>query len=390
MARPDCDDGWFKIASELHSAISYADFTKLADRILGLAFLQIFGRGVRPRYVVLVPKDIVKQTGKLKQNVYWAIKELVLSGVLVPIPGKEFTYKFVKDYEKWVKVGRKNGSPFSTEIPRLDPSEVADCKTSPAYQNQFERRSNQQMTVTQLDYQPDSGVTQMDYESNPDGLPGVTQMDYPTSLMRIPNDQTQTRNTKEVTNNPKHNGTTIAFARDRASLNEESISIERESINSSSSGEISRARETTKTTRKIVLDKVGLRLSEWIKKLLDEEGWPKEDAKGRVYAIRVDSLVSRWIDAKGDPVWCAEAFQAAIDRGTEDPVLYADSILREMAADQKAGEVPKSPGICSFVADPEAKAPETKPSPKLSRIDRESQMITRMGEDMRNLLQNGA
>lgn len=138
MAKPDCDDGWYKKSIELEAALDFADFTKIARTILRYGFCQIFGQGRRPRYMVISCTEIAGRIRKNRQHVYRALDELIKSNVLVPIEGMRHTYKFVDEYEKWTQISRSNGTLASSSRPRLNPTEIHDCVVSPSYAHSFE------------------------------------------------------------------------------------------------------------------------------------------------------------------------------------------------------------------------------------------------------------
>ena len=137
MAKPDTDDGWFKIAVELEAALAFGGFSKIARTLLRYVFTQIYGRGSRPKLAYLPQKTIADRIGQRKQNVSRAIRELVESHVLAE--AKPDHYWFIKDYEKWTTWGR---DPKACGLPRLTPKEVADCKDSPRYADGFRLASN--------------------------------------------------------------------------------------------------------------------------------------------------------------------------------------------------------------------------------------------------------
>jgi hypothetical protein len=157
VAKPDCDDGWYKKSIELEAALGYADFTKLAQTLLRYVFCQIFGQGDRPRTAVLNCSEIAARMKKPRQHVFRALQELVASKVLVPVGGREDTYRFVKDYEKWKLVARLKGSFFPTDRPRLDPAEVADCLDAPDYSRGFvQKRHVHESVINRDDNSPDA------------------------------------------------------------------------------------------------------------------------------------------------------------------------------------------------------------------------------------------
>jgi hypothetical protein len=133
VAKPDIDDGWYKKSIELEAALDFADFTKYARVILRYAFSQLFGTGARPRFVHISCAEIASRVGCVRQAMYRARHELVVSGVLTPVEGRENVFEFNKDYESWVKI-RRDGSYFKPASgPRLSAAEVADCRNAPAY-----------------------------------------------------------------------------------------------------------------------------------------------------------------------------------------------------------------------------------------------------------------
>lgn len=119
MAKPDCDDGWFKLAHELAGAMEVADFTKAERVVLRFVFLQVFGPA-RRKLAELSPTDIARRAGMQKQNVDRAIKSLVAGGTLQHRGGR--LYRFVKDYDQWTRNG----------APRLSPAERAWVAGNPA------------------------------------------------------------------------------------------------------------------------------------------------------------------------------------------------------------------------------------------------------------------
>jgi hypothetical protein len=129
MAKPDTDDGWFKLAYELDAALCYADFSSLAQTILRLIRAQLYGKGKRA-VARLAVAEVVVRTGQKAPNVHRAFRELIDSGALIGAEADGF--RFVKDYEKWTR--RERHRDFdSPKVPRLTPAEVADCKAAPSY-----------------------------------------------------------------------------------------------------------------------------------------------------------------------------------------------------------------------------------------------------------------
>jgi hypothetical protein len=128
MAKPDTDDGWIKMAHELHAALAFADFTKAQQVVLDYVFSQSFGPAKR-RVVDLSPSDLATLTGLDKGSVGHAIAGLVSDGVLVK--AALCRYVFAKDYERWQKAGK----------PRLRPVEVAYIKGAPTRSMAFRKGS---------------------------------------------------------------------------------------------------------------------------------------------------------------------------------------------------------------------------------------------------------
>jgi hypothetical protein len=128
MAKPDTDDGWIKMAHELHAALAFADFTKAQQVVLDYVFSQSFGPAKR-RVVDLSPSDLATLTGLDKGSVGHAIAGLVSDGVLVK--AALCRYVFAKDYERWQKGGK----------PRLRPVEVAYIKGAPTRSMAFHKGS---------------------------------------------------------------------------------------------------------------------------------------------------------------------------------------------------------------------------------------------------------
>ena len=163
MAKPDCDDGWYKKSIELEAALGYANFTKLAQTVLRYVFCQIFGQGKRPRYAVINCSEIAARMKKPRQHVFRAIQELVASNVLVPVAGRDDTYRFIKDYDKWVMVARLKGSFHPTSVKRINPDEGADCLDAPTYSRQFADQTHADLSVINLD---DRAVINLDDTSS--------------------------------------------------------------------------------------------------------------------------------------------------------------------------------------------------------------------------------
>jgi hypothetical protein len=99
LARPDCDDGWIKLAHELHAAITASGLNHAARVVLCEALEQVYGPAKR-RHAVLSPSDIGRRFGgRPKQWADRGISECEDGGMLDRQPGGK--YRFVKDYESW-------------------------------------------------------------------------------------------------------------------------------------------------------------------------------------------------------------------------------------------------------------------------------------------------
>ena len=100
MARPDCDDGWIKLANELGAALASADLT-VGERVaLWFALECLYGPG-KPRSVPMPIKTIARASGAWPNTVRRSIRSLVALGILEPTPEDPSLYRFVKDYERW-------------------------------------------------------------------------------------------------------------------------------------------------------------------------------------------------------------------------------------------------------------------------------------------------
>jgi hypothetical protein len=123
------------MAYELDAAFGYADFSGLAQTILRYVRAQVFGKR-KSRAAHLPKAELIERTGRKRQNIDRAFRELLDSGALLEVVGKPDDYRFVKDYETWTS--RERHRDFSSpKIPRLTPEEVADCKAAPDYATRF-------------------------------------------------------------------------------------------------------------------------------------------------------------------------------------------------------------------------------------------------------------
>lgn len=118
-AKPDLDDGWLKYAHELDTALAAADLTKGARIVLREVFAQVFGPAKRIA-ATLSPSAIAGDYGVCRQYVSRAIKELVDSNILAR--SQDGAFRFVKDYESWLRNG----------TPRLTVREIESCRKAPS------------------------------------------------------------------------------------------------------------------------------------------------------------------------------------------------------------------------------------------------------------------
>lgn len=134
MAKPDTDDGWFKLSDELFAALCVADFTKRAMVVIRECFEQMFGDAKKSE-VYLDPVDIADRSGTIRTSVWKGIAELTASGVLVPLGN--YRYRFNKDYSQWTKNGhsRLTGreQDYAREAPgRSHPNRRKACQSGNA------------------------------------------------------------------------------------------------------------------------------------------------------------------------------------------------------------------------------------------------------------------
>jgi hypothetical protein len=332
VAKPDCDDGWIKKSIELEAALDFADFTKIARTILRYAFLQLFGWGARPRHARLNCAEIAERIGKPYTLVHRARRELVASGVLVQVGSDPDLFRFVKDYEKWVKVARLKASFYPVPEPRLTPREIADCKDAPAYSRTFDRTKHTEPSTINFD-------------------PPKVNLDPPAKVNRDPESGSieilnpgQSRSTFQVNIDPLSSPPYVPPSRKKEQEQEQEI------LSSSSSvGDCSGTTTTTTGGRpEVDLSPMGKRLHEWVQSLLREHEY------GEGFDLPAAKVIRNWLRSEGDPEWCAQAFQAAMERRIEEPPRYADRVLREMLAKHRGGEMVIPPAICDFRADPSA------------------------------------
>lgn len=184
MAKPDTDDGWFKLSLELEAALAFAGFSRVARTLLARVFIQIFGKGKRPKLAYLPQKILAETIEQKLTNVTRAVRELVESGVLIGVGDDR--YQFVKDYEKWVRCGRQK---TGRGEPRLTEKEVADCKRMIAYAESFRIKAPPSLSdpigspaLIQLDHSTDpigspksQKVIQMDHRTDPNGSPDTIE-----------------------------------------------------------------------------------------------------------------------------------------------------------------------------------------------------------------------
>ncbi len=127
MAAPDTDDGWFRFALELDSAIGFARLGEAAGVLLRYGLHQVYGAGERPKVMVLRQTELAERTGQDRNWAFKGIGELLRKRILVEATGRH-EYRLQKDYERWVGKGGK---------PLLSRAQVRDCQAAPGYARQF-------------------------------------------------------------------------------------------------------------------------------------------------------------------------------------------------------------------------------------------------------------
>ena len=112
MARPDCDDGWIKLANELGAALASADLSAGERVVLWFAIERFFGPQ-KPRAVEVRGKAVSRATGMSVSGARRAIRSLVSIGILEPIGAPESKqFRLVKDYDRWSDPSRGPLFPF--------------------------------------------------------------------------------------------------------------------------------------------------------------------------------------------------------------------------------------------------------------------------------------
>lgn len=324
MAKPDCDDGWYKKSIELEAALDFADFTKIARIILRYGFCQIFGQGRRPRYMTLHTAEIAERIGKHRQNVHRAMDELIKSHVLAPVAGKPGAYRFVKDYEKWTFIARVKSAYVESDVPRLNRTEVADCKNSVSYSRGFELRTDADR----------SGINFGDTSEVPgESLsPRLVTFRHPDWLQNVTSigDEMSPRLVTESSppKNPLLGRETRREEKTPSQLPSQEEDIEMVKFPDQEDPEPHP-------------EFAGL--SAWVRRKLADEGYD-DDALDEA-----DKLCRGWLSTDGDPEWCAQAFQASIENvNTMEKTQYARGILRRMYRELKAGEPVLAPAFCDY------------------------------------------
>jgi hypothetical protein len=97
VAKPDTDDGFAEIASELLLVVLQAKLTARARMVLGLILNELYGPH-KPRHARIDRRRIAELSG-LGENVRHAIKELVDWNIVRKFPGDSFA--FHRDYDTW-------------------------------------------------------------------------------------------------------------------------------------------------------------------------------------------------------------------------------------------------------------------------------------------------
>lgn len=102
MAKPDCDDGYYKIAYELGAALLSFGFGEIEGHILAVVLETQYGLGKR-KYVELSPAKLADEWQVDRSNIHRAIGRLVAHNVLLSLGDNQ--YQLLKDYANWEKKG---------------------------------------------------------------------------------------------------------------------------------------------------------------------------------------------------------------------------------------------------------------------------------------------
>lgn len=128
--KPDCDDSFVMLASELSRAIGLARFSSLARTVLDEVFIQIYGLRKLPT-ATINQSELARMLKTTQQVIFVVIKELVDSGVLIKVvSGRSIpvSYRFEKHYDRWTKEG-----PDGERVKRFTADDIACCQSAPAY-----------------------------------------------------------------------------------------------------------------------------------------------------------------------------------------------------------------------------------------------------------------
>jgi hypothetical protein len=98
VAKPDTDDGWFKVAYELLPPLMMCCQRMEASIVLSEVLAQVYGMEKR-KAAKLKPAAIAERSGLARPNIWRGIKELTDKGILVR--QGDGLFRFEKDYEKW-------------------------------------------------------------------------------------------------------------------------------------------------------------------------------------------------------------------------------------------------------------------------------------------------
>jgi hypothetical protein len=120
VAKPDTDDGWFKMSHEFDAACDVADFTKAERVVLHIVKAQIFGPA-KVRHALLLPRNIAELGGWKRQFIERGVRHLIEAGVLVPAKDRKDFYQVNKYYKEWTYSGAVRFTPaelkFIAEAP---------------------------------------------------------------------------------------------------------------------------------------------------------------------------------------------------------------------------------------------------------------------------------
>jgi hypothetical protein len=139
VAKPDTDDGWFKMSHEFDAACDVADFTKAERVVLHTVKAQIFGPA-KVRHALLLPRNIAELGGWKRQFIERGVRHLIEAGVLVPAKDRKDFYQVNKYYKEWTYSGAVRFTPaelkFIAEAPARTKSYLYTLSNQPVAKRQ--------------------------------------------------------------------------------------------------------------------------------------------------------------------------------------------------------------------------------------------------------------